>query len=169
MSELQVSIAGYTDTAEKVSRIFGKRMETAQERFNDRVKKTCNDHLHALVKIFDAPWDFGMQWIQYTTDFAQRCILYSDTLRRRGNNFIAHEQAGKPPVLHFQNEMLMDARTFDRPVNYALLRILPPKGVSIDARRRPYVIIDPRAGHGPGIGGFKDDSQAGVAMRAGHL
>jgi pimeloyl-ACP methyl ester carboxylesterase len=30
------------------------------------------------------------------------------------------------------------------------------------------VIIDPRAGHGPGIGGFKDDSQVGVALREGH-
>jgi len=30
------------------------------------------------------------------------------------------------------------------------------------------VIIDPRAGHGPDIGGFKDDSQVGVALRAGH-
>ncbi|WP_176329362.1 DUF3141 domain-containing protein, partial [Paraburkholderia sacchari] len=38
----------------------------------------------------------------------------------------------------------------------------------VDVSKRPYVIIDPRAGHGPGIGGFKDDSQAGVALRAGH-
>jgi len=30
------------------------------------------------------------------------------------------------------------------------------------------MIIDPRAGHGPGIGGMKDDSQVGVALRAGH-
>ena len=35
-------------------------------------------------------------------------------------------------------------------------------------KRRPYVIIDPRGGHGPGIGGFKDDSQVGVALHAGH-
>jgi pimeloyl-ACP methyl ester carboxylesterase/tellurite resistance protein len=32
----------------------------------------------------------------------------------------------------------------------------------------PYVIIDPRAGHGAGIGGFKPDSQVGVALRDGH-
>ena len=43
-----------------------------------------------------------------------------------------------------------------------------PKGVTVDPKRRPYVIIDPRAGHGPGIGGFKDDSQVGVALRDGH-
>ena len=30
------------------------------------------------------------------------------------------------------------------------------------------MIIDPRAGHGAGIGGFKEDSQVGVALRAGH-
>jgi pimeloyl-ACP methyl ester carboxylesterase len=34
--------------------------------------------------------------------------------------------------------------------------------------KRPYIIIDPRAGHGPGIGGFKTDSQVGVALRDGH-
>jgi hypothetical protein len=38
----------------------------------------------------------------------------------------------------------------------------------VDAKRRPYVIIDPRGGHGPGIGGFKDDSQVGVALHEGH-
>ena len=57
----------------------------------------------------------------------------------------------------------------DRPLRaYALLEIAPPEGVVVDPKRRPYVIIDPRAGHGPGIGGFKDDSQVGVALRAGH-
>ena len=35
-------------------------------------------------------------------------------------------------------------------------------------KRRPFVIVDPRAGHGPGIGGFKADSEIGVAFKAGH-
>jgi pimeloyl-ACP methyl ester carboxylesterase len=73
-----------------------------------------------------------------------------------------------PPVLHFEYETVMDGRSFQRPVNYALLRIIPPDGVTVDPKRRPYVIIDPRGGHGPGIGGFKDDSQVGVALREGH-
>ena len=33
---------------------------------------------------------------------------------------------------------------------------------------RPIIIFDPRAGHGPGIGGSKLDSQIGMAMDAGH-
>jgi len=40
--------------------------------------------------------------------------------------------------------------------------------VEIDMKRRPFVVVDPRAGHGPGIGGFKADSEIGVAMKAGH-
>src|SRR4029078_2732244 len=75
---------------------------------------------------------------------------------------------GLPPVLHFAYETVMDGRTLPRPVNYAPLRTVPPDGITVDSRLRPYIIIDPRAGHGPGIGGFKDDSQVGVALRAGH-
>ena len=45
---------------------------------------------------------------------------------------------------------------------------MPPEGGAIDDRKRPFVIVDPRAGHGPGIGGFKADSEIGVAMKAGH-
>ena len=49
-----------------------------------------------------------------------------------------------------------------------LARIVPPQGVEIDPTRRPFVVVDPRAGHGPGIGGFKADSEIGVALKAGH-
>ena len=40
--------------------------------------------------------------------------------------------------------------------------------MTIDDTKRPFIIVDPRAGHGPGIGGFKQDSQVGVALKAGH-
>ena len=40
--------------------------------------------------------------------------------------------------------------------------------VVLDPLKRPFVVVDPRAGHGPGIGGFKADSEIGVAMNAGH-
>ena len=53
-------------------------------------------------------------------------------------------------------------------MNYALVRIVPPAGTVIDPKKRPFVIVDPRAGHGPGIGGMKHDSEIGVALAAGH-
>ena len=54
-------------------------------------------------------------------------------------------------------------------MNYALVRIVPPDGTTIDrGRKRPFIVVDPRAGHGPGIGGMKQDSEIGVALAAGH-
>ena len=94
--------------------------------------------------------------------------MYWDTLRQRGNQWLEHEAAGKPPVLKYKYEMIADARTYERPANHALVRIIPPKGVEVDDAKRPFVIVDPRAGHGPGIGGFKEDSEVGVALAAGH-
>ena len=47
-------------------------------------------------------------------------------------------------------EIVSDGRKFERPVNYALIRIIPPAGVKVDDSKRPFIIIDPRAGHGPG-------------------
>jgi hypothetical protein len=80
------------------------------------------------------PWQVATSGAQYAVDFAQRSILFWDTLRQRGNNFLEHERKGLPPVLHFDYETVMDGRTLKRPVNYALLRIVPPKGVTVDNR-----------------------------------
>jgi pimeloyl-ACP methyl ester carboxylesterase len=106
---------------------------------------------------------------EYLLDAGQRLTLFWDAMRRAGNAFIEHERAGCPPVLVFEWEMVTDGRTLRRPVNYALVRIVPPQGYPpTDPKLRPFVIIDPRAGHGAGIGGFKSDSQVGVALRRGH-
>ena len=107
-------------------------------------------------------------WTQYVVDRSQRAWLTLDALRERGNRDLAHEEAGTPPVLDYAYDVVLDGRSLARPVNYQLLRIIPPKGVTVVDAKRPYMIIDPRAGHGAGIGGFKDDSQVGVALRAGH-
>ncbi|MFC7693268.1 DUF3141 domain-containing protein [Paeniroseomonas aquatica] len=105
----------------------------------------------------------------YAVDAAQRGVLFLDTMRRAGNIFVEHEAAGCPPVLFFDWDMVVDGRTLPRPCNYALVRIRHPEGAApLDPRLRPFVIIDPRAGHGAGIGGFKSDSQVGVALRRGH-
>jgi len=106
--------------------------------------------------------------MDYMIDAAQRSVLFWDTMRRRGNQYRAHLAETVPHVLDFEVELLVDGRTLDRPVNYALVKVVPPPSVDIDPTRRPFVIVDPRAGHGPGIGGFKADSEIGVAFKAGH-
>ncbi|HXX02879.1 MAG TPA: DUF3141 domain-containing protein [Xanthobacteraceae bacterium] len=106
--------------------------------------------------------------IEYLVDAGQRSILFMDVMRQRGNQYREHLAETVPHVLDYQAELVIDGRRLDRPVNYALVRVIPPAGVKIDAARRPFVIVDPRAGHGPGIGGFKADSEIGVAFKAGH-
>jgi len=105
---------------------------------------------------------------EYMTDAMQRTILFWDVLRQRSGQYYAQKAKAVPNVLSFDAEPVLDARTFAKPVNYLLVHIRPREGVAIDLMKRPFVVVDPRAGHGPGIGGFKADSEIGVAMRAGH-
>lgn len=105
---------------------------------------------------------------EYWIDAWQRSILTLDVLRQRGNTYLEHSARNAPHVLKFKAELVHDGRTLPRPVNYALVRILPVDGAVTDPAKRPFIVVDPRAGHGPGIGGMKQDSEIGVAMAAGH-
>ena len=108
----------------------------------------------------------------YQVDLWQRGILYMDTLRQRAENMIAHSRQGKPPLLDFDYETMLDGRRLERPANYALLRVTRVGDDClencVDDTKEPVIIIDPRAGHGPGIGGFKRDSEVGMALHEGH-
>jgi len=106
--------------------------------------------------------------MEYMVDSGQRTVLFLDVMRRRGDQYREHLAETAPNVLNYSVELIMDGRKLEHPVNYALVRIIPPQDVEIDLNRRPFIVIDPRAGHGPGIGGFKADSEIGVAMKAGH-
>jgi len=110
----------------------------------------------------------AQQAVDYWIDGWQRTILFWDVLRQRSDQYYAQKEKAVPNVLSFDVELVLDARTFERPANYLLVRVKPPQGVVIDPKKRPFVVVDPRAGHGPGIGGFKADSELGMAMRAGH-
>ncbi|WP_237216557.1 DUF3141 domain-containing protein, partial [Falsiroseomonas oryziterrae] len=108
-------------------------------------------------------------WVAYGLDAWQRSVLFLDVLRQRGNAFLAAEDDPLRNVLTFGFDVIMDGRDLARPVNYWMARVVPPEGAPpTDPAARPFIVIDPRAGHGPGIGGFKADSEIGVAINAGH-
>ena len=113
---------------------------------------------------------FGMfaPAMEYAIDAAQRSVLFWDVMRQRGNQYREHMAETAPHVLDYKVELVVDGRTLERPVNYGLVRVVPPTSVEINLKLRPFIVVDPRAGHGPGIGGFKADSEIGVAMKAGH-
>ena len=105
---------------------------------------------------------------EYWRDAWERSVLTLDVLRQRGNNYVERTEQTAPHVLTFAAELVLDGRKLERPVNYALVRIVPPAGTAVDPHKRPFIVFDPRAGHGPGIGGMKHDSEIGVALQAGH-
>jgi anti-anti-sigma regulatory factor len=106
--------------------------------------------------------------MEYMVDAAQRSVLFWDVMRRRSDQYREHIAKTAPHVLDYDVELVVDGRKLGRPVNYCLARVIPPPGIELDPGRRPFIIVDPRAGHGPGIGGFKADSEIGVAFKAGH-
>jgi pimeloyl-ACP methyl ester carboxylesterase len=117
---------------------------------------------------FAGPLGMFTPVMDYMIDAAQRGVLFCDVMRQRGNQYRERLAETVPHVLDYEVELVVDGRTLDRPVNYALARVIPPAGIEFDSKRRPFVVVDPRAGHGPGIGGFKADSEIGVAFKAGH-
>jgi pimeloyl-ACP methyl ester carboxylesterase len=149
-----------TDLAQKQSEsIAAVHGEAIQARINK---------VEALVPALLAP-DATHALNEYVEDAWQRWILFLDILRERGNSYITREKEGFKPVLAFAYDVILDGRKRERPVNYAIVRIDPPAGYPPRRENgRPFVIIDPRAGHGSGIGGFKAESEVGVALRDGH-
>jgi Protein of unknown function (DUF3141) len=107
-------------------------------------------------------------WPDYMVDAFQRSVLFLDLLRRRGDEEIEITSRPMATVLSFGHEVLMDGRSLPRPINYTLSRITASPGVAVDPGKRPVVVVDPRAGQGPGVGGFKAESEIGDALNAGH-
>jgi len=131
--------------------------------------ETVSDNLLSLPNKSLAPaLGFFAPVVEYLTDAAQRSVLFWDVMRQRGDAYREYLAQTAPNVLDYGAELVVDGRKLEHPVNYALVRVVPPPGIEIDESRRPFVIVDPRAGNGPGIGGFKADSEIGVAFKAGH-
>jgi pimeloyl-ACP methyl ester carboxylesterase len=114
------------------------------------------------------PVDWMNAAYEYWLDAGQRWILFMDILRERANNYFETIRKGEPPVLVFDYEVILEGRSLDRPVNYDLAKIRPRKSDVIGSQARPIIVIDPRAGNGPGIGGSKRDSEIGDALAQGH-
>jgi len=142
------------------SELLGAKHFRAFQDTTNEITKLLPDFLRVV-----APEQMRAYW----KDAGERWILYLDTLRERGNSNIQRDADGHTPVLAFDYDMVIDGRAMERPVNYALVRINPPDYCPPTRRdARPYVIIDPRAGHGSGIGGFKAESEVGIALQDGH-
>src|SRR6476646_8320090 len=68
----------------------------------------------------------------YWIDACQRATLFLNVLQERSDRYEEHNSKVAPHVLKFGCELVMDGRKLQRPVNYALVRVLPPDGTEID-------------------------------------
>jgi len=143
------------DHLRRIAESHGTQARAAAERMNE------------IWSVPRQPGQLALDWAEYAQDATQRGVLFLDIMRQVGNQVVDQQTQGNKPVLVYDYDLIVDGQTLPRPVNYSLVQILPPAG-TIDPTLRPYIIIDPRAGHGPGIGGFKSDSQVGVALSHGH-
>ncbi|MEO1198706.1 MAG: DUF3141 domain-containing protein [Pseudomonadota bacterium] len=162
------SSAVASQQTETLLRVMSRRLQSMANVHGERTRATFEE-MSQIAGLLSHQNDRGRSALtEYLTDAAQRAILTTDMMRERGDIAIQHEADGLPPVLVYDYEVVVDGRDLKRPVNYMLLSITPPEGVTTHDWKRPYVVVDPRAGHGAGIGGFKPDSQVGVALADGH-
>jgi len=160
-------------TAELQKRSKPKKAGRAKQRPAARRSQTKRPETSPSPSPSSAPiWPTPQEMTAYGIDVLQRQVLFFDTLRQRANAMLAHEAEGMPPVLKFKYELLADAATFQPASNYQLLKILEVGEICLedclDPDKPPVIIIDPRAGHGPGIGGFKTESEVGIALHEGY-
>jgi pimeloyl-ACP methyl ester carboxylesterase len=184
LESLHSNIEKVIHTSQEMSRSHSEAVRTVSElstmNFQKLTRKVQSDtkKIQGLLSDFTReatnvsraakPTDWLKMYGDFVKDAVQRQALMFSALRQRGNVYTAHLEAGMPPVLDYQYEVVVDGKDLARPVNYLLLKLTPPQGVVINPERAPVLIIDPRAGHGAGIGGFKQDSQVGDAFTDGH-
>lgn len=104
----------------------------------------------------------------YLTDAYQRTLIFLDILRQRGDEQESISERPLATVFVFEHEIILSGHSLKRPINYYLGHILPPQDTPINPDKPPVVVIDPRAGQGPGISGFKPESEIGEALAEGH-
>src|SRR5512144_1517389 len=61
----------------------------------------------AAAKQQTAPTISPFDLLAYQRDVLERSILFFDTLRKRANAMLEHEQAGLPALLNFNSEMIL--------------------------------------------------------------
>ncbi|HKN08109.1 MAG TPA: DUF3141 domain-containing protein, partial [Pseudomonadota bacterium] len=64
--------------------------------------------------------------IDYWRDFAQRSVLFMDILRRSSNQYEEMRAHTINSVLIYEFEYVLRGGALPRPVNYALVRVIPP-------------------------------------------
>src|SRR5512144_2884945 len=105
MPSLNRSIDRAVELSRALSHVLERRVREAREDYLDRVRRAWREARPGAQPLL-TPLEAMRQWQSYAVDFAQRSVLFWDTLRQRGNQWLEHEAAGKPPVLAYDYEVI---------------------------------------------------------------
>ena len=105
--------------------------------------------LPAGLSLLDMTQGYAAAALDYSIDAWQRAVLYADVMRQRGDQYREHLEDDAPHVLDFAYDVVVSGRDLPHPVNYGLARIPALEDVPVEPHKRPFVVVDPRAGHGP--------------------
>ena len=116
MPDLNQTIDRSIAISRNVADLLSRRMRAAMERYGDaraRGEQACTRRRTPRPKTaVESRGRLGR--VPGRRRRSARCCIW-DTLRQRGNQWIAHEAAGKPPVLDYRYEVIADARRYERP------------------------------------------------------
>ncbi len=100
MKEQLAPLSRVNEISTKVAEVLSDRLRTAHERYRTRLMRIGGE-FPPRQWAPSTPIDVWKAWSEYALDTAERSVLFWDTLRRRGDNYLEHERAGHPPLLHF--------------------------------------------------------------------
>ena len=107
MPDLNQSIDRSLTISRDVAAVLDRRAREAWAKYAARIREAWADWAESGSPAQGVgPQRVWHDLLAYNVDFAQRSLLFLDALRQRGNNWIAHEAAGKPPVLAYRYQLL---------------------------------------------------------------
>jgi len=108
-TRMQAQTTEISNLVELMGRGLSKHLTNITEVHKDRWQKNMTAFGKAMEDMGTAQKDGGIQsfWESYWQDAAQRMVLTMDTLRQRGDIFIEHEEAGCPPGLIYDYEVVL--------------------------------------------------------------
>ena len=103
MPNLNQTIDRSLQISRSVASLYSRRVREATDAYVAHVRKAQAEYLEASAAPRYMPQQALRDWTEYATDFTQRSILFWDTLRQRGNNWICTRCQSHPSRVTLNN------------------------------------------------------------------
>ncbi len=150
----------------KLAELQRERVLAAARDYTEAIEKAARAWRESLSPL--TPLEVWRDAVSYWIDGAQRSVLFWDTLRQRGNNWIEHEKGGQAAAACLR--LSADHRRADPCAPGQLLSRADRAAGGRRRRRGQAALPDHRSARRarPGHRRLQADSEVGFALKAGH-